>query len=294
MRVGICYTKRAAVSLLDAFADGVVASGDTIISIYKTDNLKYLKYCDVTVQASAYNKNVSPASKDNDLRQAIQTSAIAEDRPALIMDTGAIFSESHTQIGFGGIKGQADFNASNSPATRWNSFNLTLSPWRNTGKEILILGQNLNGISTQDENIFEIYDQLIEQLPDIDIAYRHHPKCDLDYHNPRITRYSRGIRFADDIAHAKCTLSWSTNAVVEAIIHGIPSIAMSPSSIAYRLCHQEVLDPHNAKTFNRSQWLYDLSYSEWNIDEMRIGLPWRHLRKYVERHISRKCQVATG
>ena len=29
------------------------------------------------------------------------------------------------------------------------------------------------------------------------------------------------------------------------------------------------------------QWLYDMAYVEWSLDEMRKGLPWQHFRKHI-------------
>ena len=32
----------------------------------------------------------------------------------------------------------------------------------------------------------------------------------------------------------------------------------------------------------RNQWLYDMSYAEWSLEEMRQGLTWKHLREHIK------------
>ena len=32
----------------------------------------------------------------------------------------------------------------------------------------------------------------------------------------------------------------------------------------------------------RSQWLYDMSYAEWSLEEMRQGVAWKHLRGHIK------------
>ena len=29
---------------------------------------------------------------------------------------------------------------------------------------------------------------------------------------------------------------------------------------------------------DRTQWAYDLAYAQWNLEEMKLGMPWKHLR----------------
>lgn len=284
LRVGICHTKKAAKPLLDAFAEGVQKAGDTPVIINRKVSVDVIASCNITIQASAYNKNINPASKENSLRLQVQSTMKALGRRCLIMDTGCIDSANYTQIGYGGIKGLASFHNQKSHPDRWLLQKREVLPWRADGKNIVILGQNRFGISTQERDIFLWYDETIEEIrkyTDRPIIYRHHPKCDIDYQNSEVIG-SRNTSISTDLENAWCVVAFSTNAVVDAIIHGIPVFTPDPRSIAYSVGNKNLAEIEQPTTFNRGQWLCDLAYAEWNVEEMRQGLPWMHLRPYVK------------
>lgn len=73
-----------------------------------------------------------------------------------------------------------------------------------------------------------------------------------------------------------CT--YSTGIGIDAILRGKPIYAESPASFVYEL--STPLENAVNKNFNisdRQPLLNKLSYVQWSLDEIRDGLPWKHL-----------------
>ena len=76
----------------------------------------------------------------------------------------------------------------------------------------------------------------------------------------------------------RIVINYNSNPAVEAVLAGVPVMVHESS-----LC-REVGNPLNGdinvlKQFDREHWLNKLSYSEWFVDEIKKGIPWRRLRK---------------
>ena len=83
---------------------------------------------------------------------------------------------------------------------------------------------------------------------------------------------------SDTLNEAWCTVTFSSGMGVESIISGCPTIAMHPSSFAFEISRSDLLNIENPKMMNRNQWLYNLAYTTWSLDEIRLGKPWMHLK----------------
>jgi len=64
---------------------------------------------------------------------------------------------------------------------------------------------------------------------------------------------------------------------LEAVIEGIPSFVFSKRSVAWNVTNHDLSEINNPKTFNREQWFNDLAYTQWNLEEIERGLPFKHL-----------------
>ena len=64
------------------------------------------------------------------------------------------------------------------------------------------------------------------------------------------------------------------------MINGIPVVAMDPGSMAWGVARHDVTMDFYMP--DRRQWLYDLAYKQWTIEEVENGNAWEHLKqRYV-------------
>jgi hypothetical protein len=84
-------------------------------------------------------------------------------------------------------------------------------------------------------------------------------------------------KMAQSLDDAKCVVTWNSTSSVDALIQGVPAITIHPSSIAYPVAQHKLDAVRRLRYPSRSQWFAGLGYAQWTLDEMREGLPWRHL-----------------
>lgn len=291
MKVAICYTKRspAGIRNCDAFAEGVLESGDSICTVNNIDEIEIVSDCDVALQCCVYNKHSQ--STEQQFRRAVEKSA----RRLIVIDGGCVRSLFDTKesrgyltVGVDGIKRAAQFYNANSPPDRWNQLGVPLAPWRTNGRHILLLGQTQLGYGTQHmaTTINKWFQKVIRKLrgmTDRPIVFRPHPdeKAVPSVDVPGFLVQKRGRRLQEDLDGAWCCVAKTTNAAVEVIVHGIPVVTDDPLCMGYPVASHDFAEIENPSTPERAQWAYDLMYTQWNVAELRKGLPWRHLRPHL-------------
>ena len=87
----------------------------------------------------------------------------------------------------------------------------------------------------------------------------------------------KGLEF--DIRNSKVVLGYNTNALVEAVCLGKPVIALSKESMTWDISNRlEDIESLNYD-INRTQWLYDMAYTQWTLEEIANGTVWEHLQQ---------------
>jgi hypothetical protein len=81
-----------------------------------------------------------------------------------------------------------------------------------------------------------------------------------------------------DFDRAWAVVGFNSNALTESIMEGIPTFSMCPSSMAWDCSNKDLSTIESPLTFDRQQWLNNLSYCQWREDECIAGLPWEHLK----------------
>ena len=290
MNIGICYTKNSAnaIAACNAFTKGVEACGDSTVSLFNNKSLGSLAGCDAVLQVCDYNKHCG-----KDFRYYIKERCKALGKKRIILDTGFVknkrYNESdldrYMQVGIDNIKRLGASYAKGSSQDRWTALEIQEKPWRQSeynGQHILILGQHEIGISTQHMDIIGWWEDAISyisRVTDRQIKFRPHPnQTKFPKGNYQLTE---GTTIEEDLENCWCAVARTTNGAVDAIINGVPVITPDPACMAFGVSSHfltEILEPC---TPDRSQWLYDLAYSQWNIEEMKSGLAWSHIRKFI-------------
>lgn len=75
--------------------------------------------------------------------------------------------------------------------------------------------------------------------------------------------------------------TYSSGMGVEALMNGCHTVASNSGSFVYDVCSNDVSGIIDQTEPNREQWIHDLAYCQWNIDEIEQGAAWRHLREVL-------------
>jgi hypothetical protein len=196
------------------------------------------------------------------------------------------------------------FKNENSPSDRWEQIqkeqDIDIKPWKKKGDYILILTQNPIDTSLNDlvkkpgdyENFIRSTIENISKYTDEDILIRPHPRFTFRFNKDTLKdiNVKNKVMFSEnlnnfnvtnggediykDLENARVAISYSSNSLTEAICEGVPCISLSKTSHAYPVSFHtlEVLRHKELPEFDRTQWLYDCSYTQWKMSELNSGI----------------------
>lgn len=263
---------------LAAFATGAQKTDE----VFVTPDAGY-RDCDVAVVFGTWKKAV-PASWN---RGRIIATHLEKRKRVVIIDTGYVKRDDYYMVGFDGLNGRADFNNQNSPEDRWRALSVALEPWRaGSGETIVVAGQIPWDASVQHSDHLGWCRSTIAQLnkrTNRPIVFRPHPLAHgVNYGALPCEISTRPL--AEDLANAYAVVTYNSNVGVDATIAGIPAFAFDEGSMIWRVCNRDfagLIDPINPA---REWWAADLAYAQWNLDEMKEGQAWAHLRPVAIRN----------
>ena len=151
-------------------------------------------------------------------------------------------------------------------AERWQSFGVEMAPWREGGKEIVVLATRSigpEGIAEPRQWCAKQYDS-IRRYTDTPVRIREHPgerPC---------------VSLEHDLRDAKAVLTWGSGAALKALLMGIPVFYGFKNWIGagagrYWDGKLEPATPCRLNTFQRLAW------SMWNTREIATGEPFARL-----------------
>ena len=213
------------------------------------------------------------------------------------------------------FRDQADYCNSNSPEDRWLQIKqdqgLEVKPWGGDSQGYILLCLQRPGDSSLHRIVKKkkveyrdwIWDTVneIRKYTERTIRIRVHPlrqEVTLaylegikdNYKNIEISTVCDGATlehgsnggdgFLRDLNGAYCVVGLNSNALTESVMAGIPTFILCSGSMAWPVSNHFLKDINSPiMEFDRTQWLYNLSYCQWREDEIREGLAWQHLMK---------------
>lgn len=272
--------------------------------IRKFDNVIITKKeyvpCDVAVYISGPRySNISTKAKQ---ATYYRTSLINNFPKTRLVWESTIFRRNRTddrrrmyyRLGINGFQqNDADFRNKNSPPDRWlriqKEQNIKLYDWKSRGDNIVVCMQRENDCTLRGLDIkqwtIDVCHEL-RQYTDRPIVIRPHPSSptnipthEIDTLNS-ITVTDAESAIAKHFDSAWAVVTFSSLSAIEAICDGIPTFALDKGSMAWGKAGCNLSDIEAPKIFEREQWLYDLAYAQWTLDEMKEGIPWQRLRTY--------------
>jgi len=223
---------------------------------------------------------------------AVWQQARQRNKPVIVLETGGIRRGTTWKVGLNGINRDAYFAPSGNTDARAKKLGLSLRPWREEGKYIIVCGQHDR--SEQWQGLPPITEWLqqtvrdIRQHTDRSIVFRPHPRCPVKAIDKKIdVIFQKPIKSPgsyDDFDlrfnGAHCVISWSSNPGVHAILNGIPAFT-SASSLAWPVANSDYSQIESPLMPDRTQWLNDYAHTEYTLAEIAEGIPLNYLTKKI-------------
>lgn len=203
----------------------------------------------------------------------------------LVLENGYIGDrKEYISCGFNGLNGNADFVQWKADDRRLDIVKPYLKEQKhNMGGYVVIMGQIANDASVKHigfNNWLANTYRKLSLLTRKKIYYRPHP-LDKEPFIPNGLNVISGD-LHDVMAGAYCVVTLNSNSGVDAVMAGVPCIAMDKGSMVYKVTNKSIHDIMHLMLYDRSQWLKEMSYTQWTVEEMASGETWEHLRGFYE------------
>lgn len=186
----------------------------------------------------------------------------------------------HYAAGFNGLNGRADFRNKGMPSDRVEKLGVELKPYRE-GNSVVLCGQVPWDASVDGTDHLAWIEYTAERLRSFTkrpIIFRPHPKAAGAYRPLNGVYVSTGP-ITEDLKDAHAVVTYNSNAGVEALIDGLPVFASDRGSMCWEVANRSLVSIDVPNKPDRQQWLNDLCYAQWNLDEFRSGEAWASLSR---------------
>lgn len=223
----------------------------------------------------------------------IWESAKKINRPIIVLEVGALHRGKTWKVGINGVNRDAYFGPTGNDKTRANNLQLTLHPWSTKGETILIACQHRDSGQWNGKDYDKWLADTVESIKNHthkQILLRPHPRylaTQYRFTNDKQVRLQipKKIKstyddFDFNLENICAVFNYSSNPGVKAAMQGIP-VFVSPSSLAWDVSNKDVRNLNNLQFPERQQWINDLAYTEWFIDEIASGEPILRLTDFL-------------
>ncbi len=207
-------------------------------------------------------------------------------KPVIVLEIGAIKRDVTWKIGINGINLNCYFANTNRTDERRNQLGMKLYPWKQNGNHILICNQHDRSLQWESNPSLRDWThnivREIRKYSSRPIKIRMHPRCPYSFNFSEGNVYkSTEKNILDEFQHSWAVVNYSSNPGIESIINGIPSF-VGDRSLAAPVANLDISKIENPLRPDREQWLNDLAWTEWTIDEMSEGIPQQYLIDYLQ------------
>jgi hypothetical protein len=163
------------------------------------------------------------------------------------------------------------------PDTRFRALGVEIQPWREAGDEVLIVGSSRKSAVQHGYEYMEWETKVAQQLKDCGkrVVYRPKPTDPERRPIPGVG-YDEGP-LEGSLAKAWAVVTHHSNAAVKALAAGVPVHCATGAAAAFSFPLDRIADPPLLE--GREQFLYDVAWLQWTIEEMESGACWAHLKE---------------
>ena len=277
------FGSRNSLPVFNAFEQGVLNSGDEIVNTYDE--------ADAVVIWSILFAGAMRGNKE------IYEQARKDRKTIVVLEIGSLCRNRSWRVGLGGINRDAIFGHEIEVSeNRKDKFPDMMKPWKTGGEFVTIATQRPDslqwyGLPSMEEWI-DSRIRIVKDQTDMPIVIRPHPRDKLTnfheifkrfdniyYDTPQPTGYHDHMNFSEILDRSAVVINHSTGPSIEAVLSGVP-ICTSPSSLAWDMS-SDLEDINNLKTPDRTKWFDMLTHTEWFVDEIAEGTPWKRLKNFL-------------
>lgn len=288
-------------AMLHAYVQGVNAVGDEGIALEGTT----YQECDVAVLQGFVHEHGKNAPHLQFRRLVHQKNTVKPKRCVIIDSnmfsyaTGKFNDSELIRFSFDGVFPTTGDYCNHDVVTpqHWdrlaNRYGLQLLPYTNSGDHILICLQRNGGWSMKGEHVIDWLRNTLTTLrkhTNRPIKIRCHPGDKTALHYGKQIEKEFGVRVSDttkitlldDLQNCWAMVVKNSSPSVAALMNGVPIFATDPDDCqAGLLANTDLTQIENPQRPEREKWLWKLCASHWNLEELKNGDCWRHMKKYV-------------
>lgn len=283
------------------FIEGVWRTGDegTIV----TD------YTPVDADVAVVQGFVHPGSKNSlhlNLRKSVFEKQQRDGKRSIIVDSNLFLyadrgnTRGYLRFSYDGIfPNTGEYCNAVPDPQRWSKISqelgLSLKPAKRDGRDILICCQRDGGWSMGEHKLMPWLVKTITQIKqysDRKIVIRFHPgdknvlnhkRAFARYRLPNVT-VTHNENILQDFVTAHAVVNYNSSPAIAAAIEGVPTFVLDPKhSQARDVAHHSLSELENIQEFDRELWAHRMAQMHWNLQELKDGTAWQHLRKWAKK-----------
>lgn len=185
-----------------------------------------------------------------------------------------------TSLAWNGLNGRGIFARPGDRSRLARHFPCALRPWRPEGEYALIIGQVSGDAALRGRDLQGWYERMARAFP-VPALFRPHPDSVARAEVPVVAGAERAHGSLDDaMAKARVVVTWNSNAGVDAVLAGKPTVACDSGSMAWPVAahRAEIVEAEP----DRERWASDLAWRQWSADELSSGFAWWHMREVLD------------
>lgn len=163
---------------------------------------------------------------------------------------------------------------------RFDRLGLTIAPWRECGKHILVCGMSAKAANAAGLRFLEWENAIVKEIrkvSDRPIVFRPKPsrKGGVAYISGT-EQFPDHWPIQDCLQDAHICVARHSNACADALLAGVPVHCEEGVASAMSTPIAEIENPRMPD--GRQQWANDVAYCQWTLDEINKGECWAHLK----------------
>lgn len=204
------------------------------------------------------------------------------DKPILVMERGYIGDRwQWTSLGWDGLNGRARWNAAHDSGERfWRNFGHLACEWERHDGYALILGQVEGDMALRGVHFGAWATTCVAALKEQgrDVRFRPHPEAIKRGQKLPVPPHLHLDRTLQDaLSSAAFVVTWNSNTSTDAVLSGVPAIAMDQGAMAWPMASHAIDD--DLVTPDRTEWFRDMAWRQWSTNEMSDGSAWEVVRE---------------
>ncbi len=192
---------------------------------------------------------------------------------------GGRFTGYH-KVSVNGRHPTAYFQARKHSDERINRFAIRPEPWKTDGRTILVAGMGPKGSRAEGyapQGWEKEAIALLRKHTGRQILYRPKPNVPHSQPIPGSLMVDKDIPLEIALRNVHAVVAHHSNAAVEALAMGRPVFVVEGVALPMGLCDLRKIETP-AYPGGRRQWLSDVAWTQWSVEEMASGRAWRYLK----------------